>query len=109
MSDNEKVLSSVTRWGTYDNMKVSQSDFKDPLFVAMLQAARGPHETKGIVPKLSTKTFKGFVNAEFQVTCPSLKYVLMQCTHTDQYSALSNFNQQNLIKFSKFIFKEMRE
>ncbi len=42
----------------------------------MLQAARRPHETKGIVPKLSTKAFKGFMNAEFEVTCPSLKHAL---------------------------------
>ena len=47
--ENEKVLSAIARWGTYANMKVSQAAFGDPLFVAMLQAARGPHETKGVV------------------------------------------------------------
>ena len=71
LSDNEKVLSAITRWGTYANMKVSQSAFGDPLFVVMLQAARGPHETKGLVPKLSKRAFKGFMLAEFQVTSPS--------------------------------------
>ena len=71
LSDNEKVLSAITRWDTYASMKVSQSAFGDPLFVVMLQAARGPHETKGLVPKLSKRAFKGFMLAEFQVTSPS--------------------------------------
>jgi hypothetical protein len=48
-------------------MKVSQAAFEDPLFVVMLQAARGPHETKGVVPKLTRKMFKGFMYAEYQV------------------------------------------
>jgi hypothetical protein len=42
LSENEKVLSSMARWGLYASMKVSQQAFEDPLFVAMLQAARGP-------------------------------------------------------------------
>ena len=58
LSENEKVLSAVARWGLYASMKVSQAAFEDPLFVAMLQAARGPHETKGVVPKLTSKMFK---------------------------------------------------
>jgi hypothetical protein len=52
-------------------MKVSQAAFEDPLFVAMLQAARGPHETKGVVPKLTRKIFKGFMHVEYQVTVSS--------------------------------------
>jgi hypothetical protein len=71
LSENEKVLSAIARWGTYASMKVSQTAFGDPLFVAILQAARGPHETKGLVPKLSRRAFKGFTLAEFQVTSPS--------------------------------------
>jgi hypothetical protein len=71
LSENEKVLSAIARWGTYASMKVSQAVFGDPLFVAMLQAARGPQETKGLVPKLSRRDFKGFMIAEFQVTSPS--------------------------------------
>ena len=31
LSDNEKVLSAVARWGTYANMKVSQAAFADPM------------------------------------------------------------------------------
>ncbi len=65
LSDNEKVMNTVSLWGTYANMKVSQTAFADPLFVTMLQAARGPYETKDIVSKLTTKTFKGFMNVEF--------------------------------------------
>ena len=57
--ENEKVLSAIARWATYASMKVSQAAFGDPLFVAMLQAARGPHETKGLVPKLTRSAFKG--------------------------------------------------
>ena len=38
LSENEKVLSSMARWGLYASMKVSQQAFEDPLFVAMLQA-----------------------------------------------------------------------
>jgi hypothetical protein len=38
-------------------MKVSQQAFEDPLFVAMLQAARGPHDTKGVVPTWPIGTF----------------------------------------------------
>jgi hypothetical protein len=49
-------------------MKVRQHAFEDPLFVVMLQATRGPHETKGVVPKLTRKVFKGFMHAEYQVT-----------------------------------------
>jgi hypothetical protein len=45
----------MARWGLYASMKVSQQAFEDPLFVAMLQAARGPHDTKGVVPKLTRK------------------------------------------------------
>lgn len=71
LSENEKVLSAVARWGLYASMKVSQQAFEDPLFVAMLQAARGPHETKGVVPKLTRKVFKGFMHAEYQVTVSS--------------------------------------
>jgi hypothetical protein len=67
LSENEKVLSAVARWGLYASMKVSQAAFEDPLFVVMLQAARGPHETKGVVPKLTRKMFKGFMYAEYQV------------------------------------------
>ncbi len=55
---------------------MSQSVFKDPVFVAILQTVHGPYETKGIVPKPSTKAFKGFMNVEFEVTCPSLKDAL---------------------------------
>jgi hypothetical protein len=44
---------------------VSQAAFEDPLFVAMLQAARGPHLTKGVVPKLTKRAFKRFMLAEF--------------------------------------------
>jgi hypothetical protein len=62
-------------------MKVSQAAFVDPLFVAMLQAARGPHETKGVVPKLSKRAFKCFMLAEFQVTSPcSISFVLFLMT-----------------------------
>jgi len=70
LSESEKVLSAIARWGTYASMKVSQAAFGDPLFVAMLQAARGPHETKGVVPKLTRSAFKGFMLAEFEVTSP---------------------------------------
>ena len=49
LSENEKVLSAVARWGLYASMKVSQAAFEDPLFVAMLQAARGPHEPSRFV------------------------------------------------------------
>ncbi len=35
------------------NMKVSQSVFADPLFVTILEVARGPHQDKGVVPKLT--------------------------------------------------------
>jgi hypothetical protein len=70
LSESEKVLSAIARWGTYAEMKVSQPAFGDPLFVAMLQAARGPHETKGVVPKLTRSDFKGFMLAEFEVTSP---------------------------------------
>ena len=72
LSENEKVLSAIARWATYASMKVSQAAFGDPLFVAMLQAARGPHETKGLVPKLTRSAFKGFMLAEFQVTSPCI-------------------------------------
>ena len=68
LSESEKVLSAIARWVTYASMKVSQAVFGD--LVAMLQAARGPHETKGLVPKLTRAVFKGFMLAEFQVTCP---------------------------------------
>ena len=68
LTEGEKMLSAIARWGTYANMKVRQAAFKDPLFVAMLQAARGPPETKGIVPTLTRQAFKGFMHAEFQVT-----------------------------------------
>ncbi len=71
LSENEKVLSAVARWGLYASMKVSQQAFEDPLFVAMLQAARGPYETKGVVPKLTRKVFKDFMHAEYQVTISS--------------------------------------
>ncbi len=74
LSENEKVLSAVVRWGLYASMKVSQHSFEDPLFVAMLQAARGPHENKGVVPKLTRKVFKGFMHAEYQVTVSSSIY-----------------------------------
>ena len=80
-SENEKVLSAIARWGTYASMKVSQAAFVDPLFVAMLQAARGPHETKGVVPKLSKRALKCFMLAEFQVTSPcSISFVLFLMT-----------------------------
>ena len=65
LSENEKVLSAIAGWATYASMKVSQAAFGDPLFVAMLQAARGPHDTKGLVPKLTRSAFKGFMIAEF--------------------------------------------
>ena len=72
LSENEKVLSGIARWATYTNMNVRQAAFGDPLFVTMLQAARGPHETKGLVPKLTRSVFKGFMLAEFQVTSPRI-------------------------------------
>ena len=71
LSDNEKLLSVIARCGTYANMKVSQAAFADTLFVVILQAAHGPHETKDMVPKLSRQTIKGFLVAEFQVICTS--------------------------------------
>ena len=49
LSDNEKLLSAIVRWGTYGNMKVSQVAFSDPLFVDMLPDVCGPYETKGMV------------------------------------------------------------
>jgi hypothetical protein len=64
LSENKKVLSAVARWGLYVIMKVSQSSFEDPLFFVILQTARGPHETKGVVPKLTRKIFKDFMYAE---------------------------------------------
>jgi hypothetical protein len=70
LSESEKVLTAIPRWGTYACMKVSQGAFGDPLFVVMLQAARGPHETKDVVPKLTRAVFKGFMLAEFEVTSP---------------------------------------
>ena len=84
LSENEKVLSAIARWGKYASMKVSQTAFGDPLFVAMLQAARGPHETKGLVPKLprTRSAFKGFMLAEFQVTSPSIISCHMFLMHT---------------------------
>jgi hypothetical protein len=72
LSENEKVLSSIARWATYAIMKVSQAVLGDPLLVVMLQAARGPHATKGLVPTLTRSVFKGFMVAEFQVTCPCI-------------------------------------
>ena len=72
LSENEKVLSAIARWATYASMKVSQAALGDPLFVAMLQAARGPHDTKGLVPKLTRSVFKDFMLAEFQVTSPCI-------------------------------------
>ena len=71
LSENEKVLNAVARWGLYARMIVRQAAFEDPLFVAMLQAAHGPHETKGVVPKLTRKIFKGFMHTEYQVTVSS--------------------------------------
>ena len=70
LSENEKVLSVITRWGTYAGMKVSQVAFGDPMFVAMFQVAHGPHETKDLVSKLSRRDFKDFMIVEFQVTSP---------------------------------------
>ena len=71
MGKYPNLLNTVTRWGLYAIMKVSQAVFEDPLFVTMLQAARGPHETKGVVPKLTRKIFKGFMHVEYQVTVSS--------------------------------------
>jgi hypothetical protein len=52
-------------------MKVSQTVFEDPFFVVMFQSVRGPHETKGVVSKLTRKVFKDLMHAEFQVTASS--------------------------------------
>jgi hypothetical protein len=82
LSENEKVPRAIDRWGKYANMKVSQTAFGDPLFVTMLQAARGPHETKGLVSKLTRSAFKGFMIAEFQVTSPSIISCHMFLIHT---------------------------
>jgi hypothetical protein len=65
LSENEKVLSAIARWGAYASMKVSQAALGDSLLMAMLQAARGPHDKKGLVPKLTRRSFKGFMLAEF--------------------------------------------
>ena len=73
LSENEKVLSAITRWVTYANMKVSQIAFGDLLFVVMLQAAHGPHETKGLVPKLTRSVFKGFIRISGDIP---LQYLL---------------------------------
>ena len=53
---------------TNKQARLIQTVFTDPLFVVILQAARGPPETKGLVPKLTKRVFKSFMYAEFQVT-----------------------------------------
>ena len=82
LSENEKVLSAIVRWGEYASMKVRHGAFGDPLFMEMLQAACGPHDTKGLVPKLTRRSFKGFMIAEFQVTSPSSICYHMLLIHT---------------------------
>jgi hypothetical protein len=82
LSENEKVLSAIVRWGEYASMKVRHGAFGDPLFMEMLQAACGPHDTKGLVPKLTRRSFKGFMIAEFQVTSPSSICYHMLLMHT---------------------------
>jgi hypothetical protein len=64
MSENEKVISVVARWGTYTSMKVSQTIFEDPFFVSMIQEVNGPPQTKGVVPKLTKKAWKGLMSSE---------------------------------------------
>jgi hypothetical protein len=39
LSENEKVLSAIARWGTYAGMKVNQGAFGDPLFVSVSSRA----------------------------------------------------------------------
>ncbi len=59
-------------------MKVSQAVFEGPSFVVMLQRVLGPHETKGVVSKLTRKVFKDFMYSEFQVSVSSDRLVVRQ-------------------------------
>ncbi len=63
LSDNEKVLSAIARWGTYASMKVSQSAFGDPLFD--LHVSLKAEEIRMLVMLRMNREFMEYMRASY--------------------------------------------
>jgi hypothetical protein len=69
LSENEKVLSAVDRWGLYAKMKVSQAAFEDPLFVASdLHVRLKAEEIRMLVMLRMNREFMEYMRSTFPDT-----------------------------------------